>query len=108
MVAKTNDPKRIDLALTSIRHMLDDLPEIAAEWDVISTDERLAWSLDWGNEMVKLQHIADALASARLDPDRTAQYRQLADRVAALVSTVDRLGLRRPADVVLGSGPARV
>jgi hypothetical protein len=103
MAAKADDPERIDRAFRSIAAVLDDLPAIAAEWETLSTDERLAWSLDWGNEIVKLRQMAEDAGAARLDASRYAEYRRLAERVTALSSIIERLKLRQPAEIVRAS-----
>ena len=107
MAAKADDPDRVDLTLRSIASMLDDLPGLAEEWAALSPDERLAWSLDWGNEMAKLRHLAEAEAAGRLDRQRAAIFRALASRTIARLGSIEQLDLRRPADQVLSAGQVR-
>ncbi len=108
MAAEANDPERADLALRSITAAVDDLPAVSAEWAGLSTDERISWSLDWGNEMAKLQQLAEAVVSARLDTVRTSCVHRLAERVVSQMDTLRRLDLRLPAEVVLALGRAPV
>jgi len=76
--------------------MVADLPEVAGEWDQISVDERLSWSLDWGNEMSRLDDLARAAAAGTLSPAECARYHAVRRDVEAVLPSVDRLGLRRP------------
>lgn len=97
-MAATAGARRTPLTpLESIALMVADLPEVAGEWDQISADERLSWSLDWGNEMSRLDDLACAAAAGTLSPAEREQYRALRRDVEAALPTVDRLGLRRPA-----------
>lgn len=82
--------------LESIALTVADLPEIAGEWAQICVDERLSWSLDWGNEMSRLDDLARAAADGTLSPAACEKYRALLRDVEAALPTVDRLGPRRP------------
>lgn len=96
-MAATAGARRTPLTpLESIALMLADLPEVAGEWDQISIDERLSWSLDWGNEMSKLDELARAVAAGTLSQAERGQYHALRRDVEAALPTMDRLGLRRP------------
>ena len=96
-MAATAGARRTPLTpLESIALMLADVPEVAGEWDQISADERLSGSLDWGNEMSRLDDLARAAAAGTLSPAECKQYRALRRDVEAALPTVDRLGLRRP------------
>ena len=83
-------------SVESIALILADLPEIAGEWDQISADERLSWSLDWGNEMAKLDHLSRAAAAGTLGRAERERYRALRRDIQAALPTIARLGLRRP------------
>jgi hypothetical protein len=108
MASKASDPERVDLALGSIATMLDDLVDVRADWERLSADERLNWSLDWGNEMVKLRQLAEAVVAGRLDARRTGRVHKLAERVVAQFDTLERLELRLPTGAVLTLGRAPV
>ena len=107
MAAKADDSERVDLALRSINALLDELPSLADDWAALSQDERLAWSLEWGNEMAKLHRLAEAGAADRLDRRRAGMFRALAERAVLAVSTIQRLDLRQPSDLVLAAGRVR-
>lgn len=100
MAPTADDPERITLALRSIAAMLDELRSLAAEWGTLSQDERLAWSLEWGNEMAKLRQLAEADQSGRLDADQRREVHALAERVVLALRQVDKLNLRPPDDSI--------
>ena len=104
MAAKASDPGRIDLALRSIESLLDELPALADDWTSLSTDERLAWSLAWGNEMAKLRQLAEAEAAGQLDARRATSVRLLAERTVHALGLIERLDVRRPDACVLAAG----
>jgi hypothetical protein len=101
MAAKTDDLARVDLALRSVEAVLDELPRLAEDWPAITQDERLAWSLDWGNEMAKLRQLAEAESAGRLDALRARRYRALAERAVMALPLIGQLDLRPPAERVL-------
>lgn len=107
MAAKADDPVRVDLALRSVESVLDELPSLADDWAALSQDERLAWSLEWGNEMAKLHHLAEAEAVGQLDRRRGGVFRALAERTVLALGVVERLDLRQPSDLVLAAGRFR-
>jgi hypothetical protein len=108
MAAKADDPARADLALRSIEDALDELPRLAEDWGAITQDERLAWSLEWGNEMAKLRQLAEAEVAGRLDDPRGRRFRALAERTVGALGLIERLDLRQPAELVLAAGRLRI
>lgn len=107
MAAKADDSKRVDLALRSITSLLDELPSLADDWVALSQDERLAWSLEWGNEMAKLHRLAEADAAGRLNARRGANVRTLTERTVDALTLIQRLDLRQPSALVLEIGGVR-
>lgn len=107
MAAKADDSERVDLALRSVEAVLDDLPNLADDWTTLSQDERLAWSLEWGNEMAKMNRLAEAEAAGRLDHRRAGLFHTLAERTVRALGSVERLDLRQPSDLVLAAGRVR-
>jgi len=108
MDAKTDDSERTQLALQSVEAMLDELPTLADDWDTISRDEQLAWSLEWGNEMAKLRRLADGAATGRLNLLQRERFRILAERTVQSIALIEQLDLRMPAETVLAAGQVRV
>lgn len=81
--------------LETIARMLGDLPEIATEWEHLTVDERLSWSLDWGNEMSKLEDLTREASAGVLLPKELDRYFELLGQLGRAMPTVTRLGLRR-------------
>ncbi len=89
-------------AIETIGLMLGDLPEVADEWDRLGDGERMGWSLDWSNEMSKLERLAQYASEGGLDAAQQASYRRLLQILRETLSTVERLDLYRPS-VPLGA-----
>jgi hypothetical protein len=82
--------------LESIALTLAELPEVAAEWEELPVDERLGWSLDWGNEMSKLEGLAHSGDPGALSSSDRAQYEEILRKLHEATPLVRRLGLRQP------------
>ncbi len=104
MATRTNDRRRIVKQMRAVELMLADLPELAGEWEQLSIDEQISWSLDWGNEMAGLKDLAAAAAHGDLNHAHQARYQSLVHRLCDALPLIDRLGLRQPP---LPTGPGR-
>ena len=107
MATKANDLRRVDIALRSIAAILDELPRLDDDWEHLSRDEQLAWSLEWGNEMAKLGRLAEVEAAGQLDRRRAEAFQALAERTVGALGLVERLDLRQPSALVLAAGRVR-
>ena len=107
MAAKASDPQRIELALRTIDAVLDELPSLTDDWLQLGEDERLAWSLSWGNEMAKLRQLTEAEAANQIDRRHVETIRVLAERAVQSLDLVKQLGLRVPDERVLMAGRVR-
>ncbi len=88
-MAATPETRRIPLsALETIALTLGDLPDVANQWEHLSVDERLGWSLDWGNEMAKLEALADLCSNGVLPPVERRQYEQLVRQIRAALPII--------------------
>jgi hypothetical protein len=76
--------------------MLGDLADVAEEWESLSIDERMSWSLDWGNEMSGLVRVARVAAQGLLTESECQQYQRLLHGLKAALPTLERLNLRLP------------
>ncbi len=103
-MAETADARPHLTALESIARTLADLPEVAEQWAGLSVDEQLGWSLDWGNEMSKLEEVASRASEGSLTAAEQACYRDLVAAFEAALPTINALKLRRPS-VPLGNEP---
>jgi hypothetical protein len=108
MAAKADDPTRIDLALRSIESILDELSGLTQGWPGLTTDERIAWSLEWGNEMAKLRQLAETEAAGRLDSQQSERFRALAERTVSQLPLIKMIDLRAPDERVLVAGRVKI
>jgi hypothetical protein len=108
MAAWTDDPERVQLAIRSIGAMLDELPDLAADWLTISRDEQLSWSHEWDNEMARLRRLTEADAAGLLDSRQRKQVRTLAEQTVRAVLLAEQMGLLPPADEILAVGQPRL
>lgn len=83
---------------------LDDLPELAAEWDALHEGERERVEYDWwmfsiGNELVPLEgkHREGLLAA-----EQEERYRALKERLRGALPVLRRLGLDVPGEILEG------
>lgn len=96
MAQATKARERATIYLRFIEPMVDDLYEIADEWETIATDERISWSLDWSNEMGKLDRLAGYASEGALSAEQQAAYRRARQRVEEALPVIRRLGLSEP------------
>jgi hypothetical protein len=83
--------------LRTVELMVEDLASVAGEWDQLSPDERMSWSLDWSNEMAALERISRAAAAGQLPSAAPARFRRLVRKIGTALPLLDRLHLYRPA-----------
>ena len=95
-MATTTDQQRVVRALRSVHAALEDLPEVAAEWQSLDDGEQMSWGIQWGNEMAKLERLSRYAAEGSLAPDQQDSYRQLVIRARDLVPIMSQLKLYRP------------
>ncbi len=96
MVATTDILERTVIRLDTTELMLDDFPEVAAEWEQLPEGERAAWSIDWGNEMAGLEQLSRFAACGALTSDLYLRYRQLLAALNDAAPILDRLNLSSP------------
>lgn len=96
MAAATEAQQRARISLKTIRLMLGDLAEVAAEWDCLDGGEQESWSLDWSNEMSGLERLARQAGAGLLTPSQYVRYQELLRKLREGLPLVQRLGLYRP------------
>lgn len=82
--------------LRSIELMVDDLPEIADEWDELSDGESESWSHDWDNEMAKLTFLVEYVAQGVLTDDEERRYSGVVQKLHDAAPAIRRIRLRPP------------
>ena len=96
MVATTDTIERAITRLTTTELMLGDLLDIAAEWESLAEGERVAWSIEWDNEMAGLEQISRLAACGELAPDLYSRYRRVLTEIYEAAPILDRLNLASP------------
>jgi hypothetical protein len=96
MVETTEAQQRAVRDLDAIATLLLDLPDVAAEWDKLSEVQRMAWALDWSNDMSRLEQLARAAQQGFLTTDQHERYRHIAKQVKQTLPLLERLDLYRP------------
>ena len=95
MVADTTTAQRVDIELESLRLMLLDLPEFAADWERLADGERTSWCLDWDQLMGALQIVlCPAHRSGVLSPDQQLRYHAVCRQLQQAMPTIRKLNLR--------------
>ena len=90
--------QRAEHDLASLETWAKRLRQLAEEWDSPGVDdrERLAFHAEWDNIVGRLAKTEGLARDGLLSPTTMARLRQVADELAALVPTMQRLGLRCP------------
>ena len=88
--------RRAMSALNTIELMLNDLQDVAAEWDRLGDEERTAWSIDWSNEMSALERLGQQAAEGVLADEQVRRYDHIIRRLNDVCALIKRLGLYQP------------
>jgi len=97
MAAQTAASSRVNLELESLRLMIGDLADVAADWPELSGVERASWSLDWDQIMGSLEALLDpAYRAGLMTPDQQERYGDLLCRLRDGTPTLEWLGLQQP------------
>lgn len=97
MAATTDIEEQAVTTLRTVELMVEDLASVAGEWDQLSPDERMSWSLDWSNEMSALERVTRAGADGHPPAAAVARYRRLVRKIGDALPILARLDLYRPA-----------
>lgn len=96
MVTPTTQSQRIDLQLKYIAGTLADLEDVARDWDQEPIHVRLAWPMEWRNDMDTLESLHEAFEQGTLDEEQQKQFLNLLHCVQRLLPTIQRLELDMP------------
>ena len=90
--------ERADHDLASLRRWSQRLRQYAAEWDAHTLDERerQAFPLEWHNIIGRLAKVGALAVRGVLRPSAVLELRRVADELADLLPTMQRLHLRLP------------
>ncbi|MGE0543239.1 MAG: hypothetical protein AB7R89_24025 [Dehalococcoidia bacterium] len=96
MATPTEQQQRALSYLRSLELMVDDLPEIADEWDELSDGECESWSHDWDNEMAKLTFLGEYVAQGVLADDDERRYSEVVQKLRDAAPLIRQTHLRSP------------
>jgi hypothetical protein len=82
--------------LNTVELMLGDLSDVVAEWEQLPEGERVAWSIDWDNEMAGLERLSRYAACGVLTADQYTRYRRLLLELGEVAPVILRLQLKWP------------
>jgi hypothetical protein len=92
------DPTDIQLATLDL--MLDDLADVADEWEVIDDAQRVTWSLDWDQLMGAVDsELAPRYRAGAMTTGQVDLYCKAMRRLEVALPLLIRLGLRCPKTV---------
>ena len=78
----------------------EEVSQLAAEWDELTEDERIMVALEWSDAMDHLASLEGEHTAGRLSEEQEERYVALTVELKAAVSTIERLGLRSPREVL--------
>jgi hypothetical protein len=96
MVTKSNILRLVDRDLESVSDTLLDLEDVAEEWEDEPMHNRVIWATEWHEIMDRLLTVYEAHEAGLLRPDQEQYYQTVLAELKRQMSTVERLGLRKP------------
>lgn len=90
--------ERANHDLASLRRWAGKLRRVANIWDSSELDarDRQAFPLEWDNVIGRLAKVEALARDGMLRPSTIGELRSVADELAALMPTMQRLGLHAP------------
>ena len=86
----------IDQTLHLWTKMLEELHDIADEWDEISDTEQVSWSLDWQQFILFLEDLNTGYRSSQMNPKQQAQYKDLLSKLKEVAPILKKLNIAQP------------
>jgi hypothetical protein len=89
--------RHIEIGLESLRLMISDLPELAAEWDHLDDGERATWSHDWDQVIgTDLRLLHPYYRAGAMTPEQEARFRDILSQLRETLPIIERLALSPP------------
>ncbi len=89
--------KRASQFLNGIHRFVDDLPDLAEEWDALDEVEQVTFSLEWDHMMADyLTQLAEYHSGGQLTKVQQKSYSKLLNRLKDNMSIIERLDWYRP------------
>lgn len=97
MVTQTKIDRQVKLELNTLSLMLGDLPQVAEEWDTLSSGSRASWSHDWDQQMGTLKIVLErAYRDGAMTRDEQGRYTDLLQKLDDALPIIECLDLMRP------------
>ena len=97
MATPSSTSADVELYLDCAWRMIDDVPELAGEWDDLPDAERASWSLDWDQVVLDdMRRLDREYRGGGMSRVQEASYQRLLHRFADLLPVLSRLGLSIP------------
>jgi hypothetical protein len=97
MAAASAVTMRIDRSLQSLLAEVEDLPNLAAEWDLLPDGARASIALDWDHLMASIMaELSQAYQSDAMSWEQQERYLLLISNVWEAMPIIDRLGFYHP------------
>ncbi|MBA2447187.1 MAG: hypothetical protein H0V51_04080 [Chloroflexi bacterium] len=92
MVATSNVALRIEQGLGALIAEVNDLPNLAKEWEELPDWNRASISLDWDHLLADyLTELERVYRGGAMTPDQQARYRELRCKIRAALPLFERL-----------------
>lgn len=96
MVTPLTQSERISMQLKYLAGTLADLEDAATDWDHEPIHVKLAWYMEWRNDMDSFEAMHEAYERRTMDEEQKKQFQGLLDWIQRLVPTIERLELDLP------------
>lgn len=88
---------RLDRDIDSLRSFLDDLPDLADQWERLEEGPRVSLSLEWDHLMADyLTELDEHYRSGTMVPAQKLEYASLLRKLKEMLPIITRLNLFRP------------
>lgn len=96
MATTTEARERAESYLRFAEAIVEDLPEVAEEWDGLGVDGQMSFSLEWSNEMSGLARLSEYSSRGQLTGKQQERYAKLRGKLKEIFPLVEKLDLYRP------------
>ncbi len=97
MATEAINREQVDRKLDLAKRMLSDLFEVIEEWEHMSSEEQVDWSLEWDQFISSVEHVLHkAYKSGRMTPEQIEQYRGFLSALKGLSPILHKMKLAQP------------
>lgn len=87
---------RVGINIGAVRSEVQNLADLAPEWNGLFPDEQTDFEIDWSDAMARFRNVEEARVSGDLTAAQEREWATIRRRVASLLPTIERLDLARP------------